>query len=77
MKRARATSNGTGVRSTGGAVAAVASGAASAGPWALAAGWRGVLLAWGEDGGDFGWVAQATRPRVSMQARVRRIIVAG
>ena len=43
----------------------------------LAAGWRGVLLAWGEDGGDFGWVAQATRPRVSMQARVRRIIVAG
>ena len=65
------------MRSTGGAVAAVASGAASAGPLGLVAGWRGVLLACGEDGGDVGWVAQATRPRVSMQARVRRIIVAG
>ena len=39
--------------------------------------WRGVLLAWGEVGGDVGWVAQATRPRVSMQARERRIITAG
>jgi len=58
-------------------VAAVASGAASAGPWGLAAGWRGVLLACGEVGGDVGWVAQATRPRVSMQARERRIITAG
>ncbi len=73
-KLARATSNGTGVRSSGGA--ATASGAAPAGGDA-----RGVVcgnaLACGGDGGVLGWVAHATKPSVIRQISERLIMPAG
>lgn len=48
--------NGIGVRLIGGVVVVVVLGVVLVGLWVLVVGWCGVLLVWGEDGGDFGWV---------------------